>query len=317
MMITGTADSALRHYTQASGSGDFVRDPDSFQDLGDVPNVTSADLERLLQAVTIEPVSATEWRWESGWRVGPRRIHDTMWFYVAEGEGCGWISDPSNTFRYQSGSMILLAPDTEHFIEPRRNSQSHVFAVHFHARCFSAVNLLGLLGLPSIWIGMQHSVAATSMRLTQEFALKKPGWRLAMQADIASVIFQLLRHAAPQLRPTIMLSSLSDLPRLVTVFQHIEDNLHKPSLSVLAMARHAYLSEVQFRKIFRRITGDSPLRFVRRRRVERACAMLHTSAESVSNIAEACGFSDAPFFHRVFKAYTGVTPREFRHSAHP
>jgi hypothetical protein len=148
MVLTTSRDIAIAHYTPASGAGDFVRDLDSFKDFGDIPNVTSSDLERLLQAVTFEPVSATEWRWETGWRVGPRKIHDTMWFYIAEGDGGGWTINPSNTFRYRSGSMILLAPETEHVIEPRRNSQSHVFAVHFHARCFSAINLLGLLGLP-------------------------------------------------------------------------------------------------------------------------------------------------------------------------
>jgi two-component system, response regulator YesN len=46
--------------------------------------------------------------------------------------------------------------------------------------------------------------------------------------------------------------------------------------------------------------------------LERACAMLSTSTESVMNIAELCGFSDVSFFHRVFKNWTGFTPREYR-----
>jgi AraC-like DNA-binding protein len=305
------------HYSPASGSGDFVRDLDSFEDIGDIPGVDPADLERLLHAITVDAVSATEWRWESGWNVGPRSIHDSMWFYIVEGEGRGWTGTPANKFRYKSGSLILLAPDTEHLIEPADNAQSHVIAVHFHARAFSAISVLSLLGMPSVWTSPDDSLATASMRLVKEFALKKPGWRVAMQADVGSVLFQLIRRGAPQLKPEVMLSSLSDMPRLVTVFQHIEDNLHDSELSVINMARHAYLSEVQFRKIFRRMTGDSPLRFVRRRRVERACAMLHASTDSVSNIAEACGFSDAPFFHRVFKAWTGLTPREYRNGEHP
>jgi AraC-like DNA-binding protein len=240
-----------------------------------------------------------------------------MWFYMAEGEGSGWTGTPSNKFHYRAGDLILLAPDTQHLIQPTPKIQSHCFAIHFHARSFSAINVLSLLGLPPVWTSVDDSFASASARLTREFALKKPGWRIAMQADVASVLFQLIRSGGPKLKPNVMLSSLSDLPRLVTVFQHIEDNLHDPGLSVITMARQAYLSEVQFRKIFRRITGDSPLRYVRRRRVEQACAMLHASTESVSNIAEACGFSDAPFFHRVFKACTGITPREYRNSEHP
>jgi len=317
MDTTASKDIELPHYTPASGGGDFVRDLDSFDDPGDIPNVDPADVERLLHTITFDVVSAMEWQWGDHWRVGPRSIHDSMWFYVAKGEGTVWTGNPGHKSYYRDGSLILLAPDIEHLIEPSNGAQSHVFSVHFHARSFNAINVLTLLGLPTVWNSIDNSFATASARLCREFALKKPGWRIAMQADVASVLFQLIRRGAPLLAPDMMLSSLSDMPRLVAVFQYIEDNLHKPDLSVMSMARRAYLSEVQFRKIFRRITGDSPLRFVRRRRVERACTMLHASTESVSNIAEACGFSDAPFFHRVFKACTGVTPREYRNGEHP
>ncbi|HEY0308895.1 MAG TPA: AraC family transcriptional regulator [Acidobacteriaceae bacterium] len=293
-----------------------MRDLDSFEDMGDVPNVDPLDMEKLLHAISFDAVSATEWRWEEGWRVGPRSIHDSMWFYIAEGEGHGWTGNPTQKFEYRSGSLILLAPDVPHMIEPT-SQQSHLFAVHFHARAFSAVNVLSLLRLPPVWTRLDDSLETAATRLAWEFANKKPGWSVVMQADVASVILQLIRRGTPQLKPDVMLSSLSDMPRLVKVFQYIEDNLHNPELSVMNMARHAYLSEVQFRKIFRRMTGDSPLRFVRRRRVEQACVMLYASTESVSNIAEACGFSDAPFFHRVFKLCTGLTPREYRNGDHP
>jgi AraC-like DNA-binding protein len=231
-----------------------------------------------------------------------------------EGCGQGWTGSPANRFSYRQGSLILVAPKTKHLIEA--TCPSHVAAVHFHMRAFSAIDVLTILGMPAIWTDPDHSFAAASTRLVKEFALKKPGWALAMQADIGSVLFQLIRRGSMRLKPDLMLSSFSDIPRLLPVFQHVEENLHDPELSVNRMARCANLSEVQFRKKFRKITGDTPLHFVRRRRVERACSMLCASDDSVTNIAEACGFSDAPFFHRVFKASTGVTPRHFRNGDH-
>jgi AraC-like DNA-binding protein/quercetin dioxygenase-like cupin family protein len=294
-------------------AGDFVRTPESFDDPGDVPDVLPADLDRLLHAITVDAVSALEWRWKTGWKIGPRTIHDSMWFYIAEGHGRGWTGTSDNRFQYRPGSLILLAPDTPHFIEPAGNSRSHVFAVHFHARVFGAVSLLNLLGVPPICnSGEEDSFASASARLAAEFALKKSGWRPVMEAETRSVLFQVLRRCARGLKANIHLSALSDMPRLLPVFQYIESDLHKPDLWVGDMAKRAYLSEVQFRKIFRRITGDSPLRFVQRKRIERACNMLHTSTDAIGTIAEACGFSDAPFFHRVFKAWTGTTPRDYR-----
>ena len=308
---SSSSNKSLPHYSTQTGGGDFVRDLDSFEDSGDIPGVNPLDLERLFHAINVTAVSATEWRWKSGWKVGPRSIHDSMWFFIIEGKGHGWISTPSKKFSYKPGSLILLAPDTQHLITATQ--PSHVVAVHFHVQAFSAINVLTLLGMPSAWTSIDNSLTTASIRLVKEFALKKPGWTVAMQADICSVIFQLIRRGANRLRPDIMLSSFSDVPRLLPVFQHVEENLHNPEFSVNSMARCANLSEVQFRKIFRKMTGDSPLRFVRRRRVERACSMLYASDDSVTNIAEACGFSDAPFFHRVFKACTGVTPRHYRH----
>jgi len=48
------------------------------------------------------------------------------------------------------------------------------------------------------------------------------------------------------------------------------------------------------RKLFRRVTGMSPARFVQRRRLERACALLRLSDMKIEEVAERCGFSGAP-----------------------
>jgi len=69
---------------------------------------------------------------------------------------------------------------------------------------------------------------------------------------------------------------------------------------------------VQFRKLFKRVTGLNPVRFIQRRRVERACVMLRTTTLSIEQIAEACGFSDPPFFFRIFRLWTGTSPNQYR-----
>ena len=299
-------------------SGDLIRDADSFDLYGEAPAISGADMNELLNATTIEAVSAAEWRWRKGWKVGPRVIHDSMWFYVAEGSGVYVLKNHDQRIHFGPGSLILIPPDIEHTIEQDKNCESHVFAVHFHARIYGAIDLLSMLGFPAVIPGDASSLYATaSQRLVREFALKPPGWRVAMNADLLSVLFSLVRSEAPHFQPDMTLAALSEIPRFLPVFRHIEKNLHRPDYSVLEMANQAHLSEVQFRKIFRRITGISPLRFVQRRRIERACNLLHTSTDSISNIAEASGFCEPPFFHRVFKAWTGITPRAYRKAERP
>jgi AraC-like DNA-binding protein/mannose-6-phosphate isomerase-like protein (cupin superfamily) len=299
-------------------SGDLIRDADSFEPFDKAPHIAAAHLEQILNATTLEAVSATEWRWRKGWRVGPRVIHDSMWFYVAEGSGIYHLGAGDRRYRFGPGSLILIAPDSHHTVEQDKNVESHVFAVHFNARIFGAIDLFTLLGFPSVVHGSPSSLWATASRwLAREFAAKPPGWRVAMNTTILSVLFSLVRIEASRLEPDLTLAALAEVPRFLPVFRHIEQNLHRPEYSVAEMARETHLSEVQFRKIFRRITGLSPLRFVQRRRIERACNLLHTSTESVSSIAEVSGFCDSPFFHRVFKSWTGMTPGAYRKAERP
>jgi len=299
-------------------SGDLVRDADSFEPFDDAPNIVGADLDELLNATHVDAVSATEWLWRENWKIGPRVILDSMWFYVEKGSGYYTRADHGQRIHFGSGSLILITPDTIHTIEQDTNGGSHVFAVHFHARIYSAIDLFSLLGFPPVIVGDSDSIyAAASRRLVREFARKPPGWRVAMNSDIFSVLIALVRKDAAIFHPDLNLSALAEIPRFLPVFRQIEQNLHRPDYTVLEMARATHLSEVHFRKVFRRVTGISPLRFVQRRRIERACNLLHTSTDSISIIAEACGFLEPPFFHRVFKAWTGTTPRAYRRSEGP
>jgi len=299
-------------------SGDLVRDADSFEAFGDAPAIPGADLDEVLNATTIEAVSATEWKWRRGWKVGPRVIHDSMWFYIEQGSGFHCVANQGQRIHFGPGSLLVIPPDVEHTIVQDTNAESHVFAVHFHARVYGAIDLLMMLGLPPVIAGDRDSLfAAASHRLVRQFALKPPGWRVAMNADLLSVLFSLVCSESLHLQPDLSLSALAEVPRFLPVFRQIERRLHEPDYSVVEMAQEAHLSEVQFRKIFRRITGTSPLRFVQRRRIERACNLLHTTTDSISSIAEASGFYEAPFFHRVFKAWTGTTPRAYRRAERP
>lgn len=63
---------------------------------------------------------------------------------------------------------------------------------------------------------------------------------------------------------------------------------------------------------FKRETGKSFVEFVNGRRVEYAKHLLKTTRLQVQTVAQHCGFMDVQYFAKVFKKYTGVTPREYR-----
>lgn len=65
-------------------------------------------------------------------------------------------------------------------------------------------------------------------------------------------------------------------------------------------------------RVFRDVVGRSPNEYLTDYRIERATRMLADSAASVTEVSQACGFTSANYFIRVFRRRLGMTPRAWR-----
>jgi len=86
-------------------------------------------------------------------------------------------------------------------------------------------------------------------------------------------------------------------------------------LDVPGLARIAFVSEAHFARTFRRVFGETPHRYLQRRRVERAMFLLRESRLSVTDICFRVGFGSPGTFSRTFRDIVGVSPREYRKKA--
>jgi len=83
-------------------------------------------------------------------------------------------------------------------------------------------------------------------------------------------------------------------------------------IAIADLASVAGLSEAHFSREFRKTIGDPPHQFLMRYRVEQATKMLRDPGATLSDVAHACGFSDQAHLTRLFKRFTGQTPRQYR-----
>ncbi len=90
------------------------------------------------------------------------------------------------------------------------------------------------------------------------------------------------------------------------------DRDYAQPLDVRALARIAYVSEAHFIRTFRATFGETPNRYLQRRRVERAMWLLRSSELSVTDICMAVGFSSLGTFSRVFTEIVGEPPSSYR-----
>jgi len=94
---------------------------------------------------------------------------------------------------------------------------------------------------------------------------------------------------------------------LQRVADYIEDNL-TADLSLAELAGVAGYSPYHFARLFRQSTGRPPHQYVIKRRVERAAALLSSTALSVEAVAHAVGFPHRNALARHMKRLTGHTP---------
>lgn len=116
------------------------------------------------------------------------------------------------------------------------------------------------------------------------------------------------------LHELVRLYRSEEADELLPALEAIHRNLCSPP-SVPELARLCSVSERTLRRAFLRATGLSPLRYVRRERLEKARLLLRDGELSVADAAEAVGFYDAAAFSHAFRAEYGVSPGSCRGEA--
>ena len=91
----------------------------------------------------------------------------------------------------------------------------------------------------------------------------------------------------------------------------IEENLHS-NIDAKMLSAVAKRSPAHFSRSFKRAFGEPPHAYVVKRRLERACHLMITTSESLSQIAQSAGFSDQSHLCRLFRKAFGQSPSTWR-----
>jgi AraC-like DNA-binding protein len=95
------------------------------------------------------------------------------------------------------------------------------------------------------------------------------------------------------------------------------DRDYAQPLDVARLARLTHTSEAHFIRVFKATFGETPHRYLQRRRVERAMFLLRQSDRSVTEISLDVGFLSLGTFSRTFRDIVGASPSAFRASGEP
>src|SRR5690606_30757399 len=166
--------------------------------------------------------------------------------------------------------------------------------------------------IPSSYRILQDSIPFESLltRYVRLFLIKTFGAETEAKLILKQLMIQLLREDQQGERnlPNMQQSLLSAIKEVANHIQQHPGYHH----TVESLATRANFSPRYFSRKFKEIIGESVRSYIIQVRIKRAEHLLRYTGMTVTEVAEALGYSDLHFFSRQFKQYTGKSPSEIR-----
>ena len=153
-------------------------------------------------------------------------------------------------------------------------------------------------------LGVSEEIMQIYESIFVEFRYRQPTMDYAVELNLRRLLLATGRAEAH-----------TSLGRLDTSIKYIHTNF-RLELTVQALAEMEYLGVSRYREIFKEALGMSPGEYITKLRIEKAKDLLIQGKVTIASVAERVGYKDRLYFQRIFKKYTGKTPRQWRLSAH-
>lgn len=183
-----------------------------------------------------------------------------------------------------------------------RANEKHSFAAEREARFIVA----DMRCLPNNLISSEQIV----------FEINKPllNYLLFIESQLENQINPLIEQSMYETF-NLLLESQNLLPkldaRINNALLYITEHIAEP-LNIATLAKVAYLSPTQFKKIFKTQLGVTVLEHIAQLRMEKAQALLTHTDYSLQIVGEKVGYKDLSAFSRKFKQYFGLSPKNFK-----
>lgn len=152
---------------------------------------------------------------------------------------------------------------------------------------------------------MQEPASLLASRMHHEFRHRDRATPLILSGLTLELLGRMSRWTAPE----------TGRPRwLGDVLEFVHENLSR-TISLQEVAAAAGVHPAHLTRVFRKHFGCTIGDYSRRLRLDRACAAMARGDKSLADLALEAGFSDQSHFSRAFKAYTGLTPGQYRQTS--
>lgn len=227
-----------------------------------------------------------------------------------------------------SQSTFFFADDLAH---PDTKRHSDALIAHLHAATLASSDVLNVQTVHT-----ELNSVLEKLRSIPELSQRQVRRHVAMALEIVGTRFPLDPNTTPSMDDLYSCQTIEELSdflqsycsalaslctnsdssgmdgRIAAQITQFIDEHYPEDINLQTIAASLHYSPGYISTIFRRVTGDSVVKAINRRRIQAAKKLLLTTNYTSMEISKMVGYTSSSYFGQIFRLTTGMTPNTFR-----
>jgi len=239
---------------------------------------------------------------------GGRSLKYYQLVYIVDGKG--WFKNSNVSHDVSAGTLFIIRPGVWHSYAPLKDIGWESYYVEFSGPILSDLveKLIPGIEKDFLSIGENRELIQIYEKMLDCAEQNDESSQISLRAYVSLMITLLEKIANP-----VPEDKVSNRARFNQAISFMEENL-QAQLDIPEIAANFNFSYSHFRRIFKTMTGVSPMDYLKNLRLQKSKHLLLTTDLLVKQIAIQCGFSSGEYFCNAFYKTVGKTPSDYRAS---
>lgn len=254
--------------------------------------------------------------------VVPPHWHKEMeLIYIKKGQGI--INVDFRTHRVKAPTLVLILPGQLHSIEQFGDhimeyenilfNPSMIFpkSADYTYMEFMSPLVTGKITVPTVFTPVYpyYTDVIAPIDACDEINKTKPqGYQLYIKSQLYMFFYILDNRCRNLTKPQ---KDKKTIDKMKDILKYVENN-YSEKITIADIANEVGFSESHFMRYFKNTMGTSFIDYLKDYRLTMAARLLHSSEDSILDIAAEVGFDNVSYFNRSFKAKYDISPRKYR-----